>query len=170
MRIFQPTLLALALATALPALAQSTNEQILQELRALRDRVGELEAKLKAAEAKPAAKPQWGMTPEESAEFNRIAIKTESLQDNFTDQGFKGLVINGMIDPTYIWTQTRGGSFAFLNGFSGNGGDFSYPDDGFGYDNSYFGQAMLDLQKETEDGTRWRLSADSNSRESALTR
>jgi Putative beta-barrel porin-2, OmpL-like. bbp2 len=158
MSIFRPTALVLALAAALPALAQTSNEQILQELRALRDRVNELEAKLKAAEAAPAAKPQWGMTPEQAAEFNRIAIKTESLQDNFTDQGFKGLVISGMLDPTALWTKTRGGSFAFLNGFSGNGGDFSYPDDGFGYDNSYFGQAMLDLQKETEDGTRWRLT------------
>lgn len=156
MTLIRPTLLALSLLAAYPALAQS-NEEILKELRALRDRVTELEGKLKAAEAKPAA-GQWGMTPEQAAEFNRIAIKTESLQDNFTDQGFKGLVINGMLDPTYIWTKTGGGSFAFLNGFSGNGGDFSYPDDMFAYDNSYFGQAMLDIQKETEDGTRWRLT------------
>ena len=161
MRPIHPTLLVLALAAAFPATAQSTNEQILQELRALRDRVNELEAKLKAAEAKPAStavQPKWGMTPEQAAEFNRIAIKTESLQDSFTDQGFKGLVITGALDPTYIWTQTRGGSFAFLNGFAGNGGDFSYPDDGYGYDNSYFGQAMLDIQKDTEDGTKWRLT------------
>jgi len=162
MRHLRPTLLAVAvlasLSASVPALAQTSNEQILQELRALRDRVNELEAKLKAAEAKPPAQAQWGMTPEQSAEFNRIAIKAESMQDSFTDQGFKGLVISGMLDPTYIWTNTRGGSFAFLNGFSGSGGDFSYPDDAFGYDNSYFGQAMLDLQKETEDGTRWRLT------------
>lgn len=162
MRHLRPTLLAVALAAgftaSFPAVAQTSNEQILQELRALRDRVNQLEAKLKAAEAKPPAQAQWGMTPEQSAEFNRIAIKAESMQDSFTDQGFKGLVISGMLDPTYLWTNTRGGSFAFLNGFSGNGGDFSYPDDGFGYDNSYFGQAMLDLQKETEDGTRWRLT------------
>ena len=160
----RPTLLALALAAAFgaaaPAAAQS-NEEVLKELRALRDRVNELESKLKAAEAKPAAAPaasQWGMTPEQAAEFNRIAVKAESMQDSFTDQGFKGLVISGMLDPTYIWTKTRGGSFAFLNGFSGNGGDLSYPDDLFGYDNSYFGQAMLDIQKETEDGTKWRLT------------
>jgi hypothetical protein len=156
MTLIRPTLLALALVAAYPAQAQS-NEEVLKELRALRERVTELEAKLKATEAKP-AQAQWGMTPEQAAEFNRIAIKTESLQDNFTDQGFKGLVINGMLDPTYIWTKTRGGSFAFLNGFSGNGSDFSYPDDIFAYDNSFFGQAMLDIQKETEDGTRWRLT------------
>ena len=156
MTLIRPTLLAVALAAAFPALAQS-NAQILEELRALRERVTELEARLKAAEAKP-AQAQWGMTPEQAAEFNRIAIKTESLQDSFADQGFKGLVINGMLDPTYIWTKTGGGSFAFLNGFAGNGGDFSYPGDVYAYDNSYFGQAMLDIQKETEDGTRWRLT------------
>lgn len=164
MKNIRPTLLALAMLAAfpatMPALAQTSNDEILKELRALRDKVNQLEAKLKAAEAKPAApaQAQWGMTPEQAAEFNRIAIKTESMQDSFTDQGFKGLVVSGMIDPTFIWTQTRGGSFAFLNGFSGNGGDLSYPDDLFGYDNSYFGQAMLDIQKETEDGTKWRLT------------
>ena len=41
-----------------------------------------------------------------------------------------------------------GGSFAFLNAFSGNGSDLSYPDDGFGYDNSYFGQVRLDFKRE----------------------
>jgi Putative beta-barrel porin-2, OmpL-like. bbp2 len=160
MKQLRPALLAAALAAAFPAFAQS-NAEILQELKALRDKVNELEAKLKAAEAakpKEAKEAQWGMTPEQAAEFNRIAVKTESLQDSFTDQGFKGLVISGMLDPTFIWTKTRGGSFAFLNGFSGNGGDLSYPDDMFAYDNSYFGQAMLDIQKETEDGTRWRLT------------
>lgn len=157
MNHLRPALLAIALAAAFPAFAQS-NAEILQELKALRDKVNELEAKLKAAEAAKPKEAQWGMTPEQSAEFNRIAVKTESLQDSFTDQGFKGLVISGMLDPTFIWTQTRGGSFAFLNGFSGNGGDLSYPDDAFAYDNSYFGQAMLDIQKETEDGTRWRLT------------
>ncbi|MBY0236530.1 MAG: hypothetical protein K2W93_16240, partial [Burkholderiaceae bacterium] len=61
-----PLALSLALAAAYPvsALAQS-NEELLKELRALRDRVGQLEDKLKAAESKPAATaPQWGMTPQ----------------------------------------------------------------------------------------------------------
>lgn len=160
MNTVRPTLMALALAAAFPVLAQTSNDQVLQELRALRERVNQLEAQLKAAQDKPkeAGTPQWGMTPEQAQEFNRIAIKTESLQDSFTDQGFKGLVISGMMDPTFIWTRSRGGSFAFLNAFSGNGSDLSYPDDGFGYDNSYFGQVRLDFQKETEDGTRWRLT------------
>lgn len=171
MKAFRITALSVALAAALPALAQS-NADLLKELQALKAKVTELESRLNqaapgaaATAARPGASaparsatPQWGMTPEQTREFNRVRIKTEALEDNFTDQGFKGLVIKGMLDPTYIWTKSGGGSFAFLNGFTGNGGDLSYPNDGFGYDNSYFGQAMLDLQKETEDGSKWRLT------------
>ncbi|MGA1286256.1 MAG: DUF3138 family protein, partial [Rubrivivax sp.] len=154
MKPFSITALALALAAAFPAAAQD-NAQVLQELRALKSRIAELESQLKAQEER---KPQWGMTPDQARELNRVTVKTESLEDSFTDQGYKGLTIKGMVDPAFIWTRSRGGSFAFLNEFAGNGGDLSDPNDGFGYDNSFFGQAMLDLQKETEDGTLWRLT------------
>ncbi len=159
MTTFRPTLIALALFAAFPAAqAQATNQQILDELRALRERVNQLETQLKAEQAKPAPKAEWGMTPEQAAEFNRVAIKTEAIEDNLFDQGFKGLKISGMIDPTFIWTRSGGGSFVFLNGYGGTGGDFSYPNDVYAYDNSYFGMAVLDIQKETEDGTLWRLT------------
>ena len=89
------------------------------------------------------------MTPEQVRELNRVTIKAEALQDNFTDQGFKGLKISGLIDPTYIYNRNQdNGSFVFLN----NGGAR------YTYDNSYFGMAVLDLQKETESGARWRLT------------
>jgi len=42
--------------------------------------------------------------------------------------------------------QNRSG-FQFLNAVG---------DDGYNYDNSYFGAAVIDFQKETESGTRWR--------------
>jgi hypothetical protein len=155
MKLPRLTAVALAAAASAPAFAQS-NAELLNMVRELRARVTELEKKL-AAPAAPQP-GQWGMTPEQARELNRIAVKTESLQDNLEEQGFKGLKISGMIDPTYIWTKSGGGSVAFLNGFSGNGGDLSYPNDGYGYDNSYFGQVMLDFQKETEDGTKWRLT------------
>ena len=159
MKTLRPTLLALSLLAAYPAAqAQATNQQILDELRALRERVGQLEAQLESVKAKTPAKPQWGMTPEQAAEFNRIALKTEAMEDNFSDQGYKGLTISGMIDPTFIWTRGGNGSFAFLNGYGGSGSDFSYADDMYAYDNSYFGMAVLDIQKETEDGTQWRLT------------
>ncbi|MEP6876180.1 MAG: DUF3138 family protein, partial [Burkholderiales bacterium] len=143
-----PTALALALAAAFPgsALAQS-NEELLKELKALKDRVGELEKKLAD---KPAGEKQWGMTPEQSADFNRIAVKTEALEDNNEALGYKGLKIGGFFDPVYIYNraQNRAG-FQFLNRVN---------DDGYNYDNGYFGTAAIDFQKEMEGGTKWRLT------------
>jgi hypothetical protein len=89
------------------------------------------------------------MTPEQARELNRIAVKAEALQDNFTDQGFKGLKITGQMDPTWIYNKRQGdATFVFLN----NGGAR------YTYDNSYFGMAVLDFEKETESGTRWHLT------------
>ena len=153
MKLHASTALVLALACAFPALAQS-NEDLLKELRALRDRVTQLEQKLQqqpapaAAAASPAA-GQWGMTPEQARELNRIAVKAESLQDNFADQGFKGLKITGQMDPSWIYNKRQGdSSFVFLN----NGGAR------YSYDNSYFGMLVLDFEKETEGGSRWKLT------------
>ncbi|MGS0757130.1 DUF3138 family protein, partial [Roseateles sp. GG27B] len=145
--------LTLALATAYPgaALAQS-NEDLLKELRALRDRVGQLEDKLKAAEAKPvpaAATPaaQWGMTPAQAAEFNRISVKTEAIEDSTEAMGLKNLKISGFIDPTFIYNSAANTSgFQLLSKLP------------YAYDNGYFGMALLDLQKEMEGGTRWHLA------------
>jgi hypothetical protein len=150
--------LGLALAAAFPAAAQ-TNEELLKELRALRERVTELEKKLQpAAAAAPApgaaaapapAAGQWGMTPEQARELNRIAVKTEGLQDSFVDQGLKGLKISGQMDPTYIYNRAQDdATFVFLN----------YGDARYTYDNSYFGMAVLDIEKETDSGVRWKLT------------
>lgn len=147
MKIFAPTACAMVLAAAFPAWAQS-NEELLKELRALRERVNQLEQKLQGQTAAPAA-GQWGMTPEQAQELNRITVKTESLQDNFTDQGFKGLKISGQMDPTYIYnSRQKDATFVFLN----NGGAR------YTYDNSFFGMLVLDFDKETESGTKWKLT------------
>lgn len=149
MNLWKPAALALALAAAYPgaALAQS-NEELLKELKALKERVGELEKKL--ADKPAAAGRQWGMTPEQSAEFNRIAVKTEALEDNNEALGYKGLKISGFFDPTYIYNQRQNrAGFQFLNRVS---------DDGYNYDNGYFGTAAIDFQKEMEGGTKWRLT------------
>jgi hypothetical protein len=132
---------------ALPAAAQS-NEALLQELRALRERVEQLERQVRAQPAAP--KPgEWGMTPEQARELNRVAVKTEALQDQFTDQGFKGLKISGAIDPAFIINRRQDDrTFVFLN----NGGAR------YTYDNSYFGMAVIDFEKETESGARWKLT------------
>ncbi|EHR71487.1 Protein of unknown function (DUF3138) [Burkholderiales bacterium JOSHI_001] len=143
-----PLVLALALAAVLPlpAAAQS-NAEVLKELQALKAKVAELENKLKAADEK---KPEWGMTPEQAKELNRVTIKTEALEDQRDALGFKGLKISGYMDPTFIWNQRQNRAGAqFLN---------RVDDDGYRYDNSYFGAAVIDFTKETESGTRWRLT------------
>ena len=154
MKLPATTALVLALAAAFPAAAQN-NDELLKEVRALRDRIAELEKKLGATPAATPAAPaapaagQWGMTPEQARELNRIAVKAEAMQDSFADQGFKGLKITGQMDPTWIYNKRQGdSSFVFLN----NGGAR------YTYDNSYFGMAVLDFDKETESGTRWHLT------------
>ena len=149
MKTFHPHAVALALITAFPSLAVAqSNDELMKELRALKDRVTQLESALKAKESAP--EKQWGMTPEQVQDFNRISLKTEAIEDAIEAQGFKGLKISGYIDPTYIYNraQNRAG-FQFLNRVS---------DDGYNYDNSYFGTASIDFQKEMEGGTKWRLT------------
>ena len=43
------------------------------------------------------------MTPEQQAEFNRIAVKTEALEDSRDDSGFKDLKISGYADVNYVY-------------------------------------------------------------------
>ncbi len=171
------TCLAAALACAFPVAAQTkpkrlspaqaqSNAAVLEELKALRERVGDLEKKLQAAEADkakaaaapaavvaPAAAattPQWGMTPEQARELSRVTVKTEALEDSRDAFGFKGLKISGYMDPTFVFNKNQETSgFQFLNRVS---------DDGYNYDNSYFGAAVLDFQKETDSGVKWRLT------------
>ena len=155
MKFWQPTALAQAAVIALGASfasgasAQSAAD-LIKEIQELKKRVAELEGKQKATEAAKPAAGQWGMTPEQAAEFNRIAVKTEATEDNLEMWGIKGLTITGYMDPTFIYNkrQDRAG-FQFLNAVG---------DDGYNYDNSYFGAAVIDFTKETESGTRWKLT------------
>jgi hypothetical protein len=146
------SLLGVAIACATPGAARAqSNEELLRELKALKERVGELEKKLADKPTPTPAEAQWGMTPAQVQDFNRIAMKTEALEDAIEAQGLRGLKVSGMLDPTFVFDQRRRtGSAVFLNNFSG--------DDSFAYDNSYFGMAVIDFQKELEGGTRWRLT------------
>jgi Protein of unknown function (DUF3138) len=176
------TCLAAALACAFPVAAQTkakprpptqaqTNAALLEEMKALRERVAEMEKKLQAAEADKAKAPpvaaapaasapataQWGMTPEQARELNRVTVKTEALEDSRDALGFKGLKIAGYMDPTYIYNKNQNTStFQFLNKVDSSN-SFS-AGDGYNYDNSYFGAAVIDFQKETDSGVRWRLT------------
>jgi hypothetical protein len=149
MKAFRLTALALAASAWCAPTAAQTLADVLNELQAMKARVAELEAKLKAAPAAPGS-PQWGMTPDQVKEMNRITVKTEALEDSRDAAGLKLLTISGYADPTYIWNRNqRRAGFQFLN---------SVADDGYNYDNSYFGTIALDFQKETDSGTKWRLT------------
>ena len=154
MKLWQPTVLALALVSAFPSIAVAqSNAELLNELKALRERVGQLEQKLNgtAATAAPAA-AQWGMTPDQVREFNRIAVKTEATEDNLIASGLKGLTVSGYIEPVYIYNQRQHrAGFQFLN-------DQSI----YAYDTSYMGAASIDFTKETDSGTRWKLTLTPN--------
>ncbi|MBC7996156.1 MAG: DUF3138 family protein [Rhizobacter sp.] len=147
-KFWHPTAMSLALLAAFPMAAGAQSlDDLRKEQKALKDKVTALEQKLKDAETKPA---EGGMTPQEKQDFNRIVIKTEALEDNQEAMGFRGLMISGQMDPAFIYNKAQGrAGFQFLN---------SVGDDGYNYDNSYFGMAMLDIQKEMEDGTKWRFT------------
>jgi len=151
-KFWHPTALSIALLAAFPLAAGAQSlDDLRKEQKALKDKVTALEQKLKDAEAKPApAGGTGGMTAQEKQDFNRIAIKTEALEDNQEAMGFRGLKISGQMDPSFIYNkaQDRAG-FQFLN---------KVDDDGYNYDNSYFGIAILDFQKEMEGGTKWRFT------------
>ena len=136
--------LALGAAFAGPAHAQSMDD-VLKELAALKKRVAELEAAQKAP-AKPDS-AQWGMTPEQTREFNRIAVKTEALEDALEAQGLKNLKVSGFIDPTYLYNRAQNvATFQLVN------------KDPYSYDAGYFGMALIDFQKELDGGTKLRLT------------
>ena len=159
---WKPAALTLALAAAFPGMAfAQSNATLLKELKALQDRITELEKKLAEKPAPPPPPPvaapapaekQWGMTPEQLQDFNRISVKTEALEDSLFDAGLKGLTISGYIEPTYIYNRLQGrAGFQFLNDQSD-----------YAYDNSYMGSAVIDFKKETESGTIWKLTLSPN--------
>ncbi len=165
----QAAVLALAVAAAFPQAAQAqSNKELLKELRDLKARMVDLEKKLAAqaeqnaqtaktvaatpaVAAAPAPEPVApGMTPEQLQDFNRIAVKTEALEDARDMLGFKGLKVSGYVDPAFIYNQRQHrAGFQFLN---------SVANGLYTYDNSYIGMAVLDITKETDSGSRWRLT------------
>ncbi len=149
----QRKIIVVALACAMPwmsAHAQSAAD-LQKEIELLKTQLKMLQEKIEAVASKSAA---GGVDPEE---FNRIKIKVESAEDNSIAAGFAGLKISGMVDPTFIYSQRQDqAGFVFLNNFNGAGN--SGPGDSYAFDNSYFGQAMLDIQKETDSGAKWRLT------------
>lgn len=151
----QQTALAASLLFPVLASAQS-NADLQRQIDALQVQIKQLTEALKGAAPAPVeAVKAPSVDPEE---FNRIKTKVEAMEDQGEVAGFKGLRISGGIDPTYIYNRNkRSSSFAFLNNFSGS--DANGNAQVYSYDNSYFGLAYLDVQKEIDDGgTRFRLT------------
>ena len=105
MPILKRTVAAVVLAFPVAALAQS-NQELKAEIEALKSKLQQLERLIeqKAAPAPAAAAAE----PVDPAEFNRIRVKVEAMEDNQETQGFKGLKISGFIDPTYIYSRAQG--------------------------------------------------------------
>jgi opacity protein-like surface antigen len=165
-------ILVVAIAVAFPAVATAqSNKQLKLELNALKAHVRQLEAMIEKVAAQagnasaPAASAQAAPAsaePEKAAgeavdvaEFNRIRIKTEAMEDSIEANGFKALKFSGYVDPSYIYNRNaRTSSFVFLN----NNSSINGSEESFGYDNTYFGSAMLNLEKELEGGTKFKLT------------
>lgn len=176
MHLLKKLVVAIAIAYPAVAMAQSTKE-LKAELEALKSHVKKLEAMieqvgLQAQQASSAAAQagtqaaqataqvavqadKAGAETVDVAEFNRIRVKTEAMEDAAEVNGFKGLKISGYVDPTYIYNRNaRTSSFVFLN----NNSDINGSGEGFGYDNTYFGSGMLNFEKELEGGTKFKVT------------
>jgi hypothetical protein len=87
----------------------------------------------------------------ELEEYNRIKTKVEAAEDVSNTNGMKGLRISGGIDPVYIWNQNKNlSTFSF--------GNNTTTPAAASYDDSMFGVAYLDVQKEMEGGTKFHLT------------
>ncbi len=89
------------------------------------------------------------------AAFDQLSIKVDALQDSMDTAGMTGLRISAGIDPVYMYNRDTGtASFMFLNNFS----NINSSGESYSYDNSYFGMAYIDFQKQMQDGTKMRLT------------
>ncbi len=163
--------LVVAVALAYPALATAqSNAELKAELEALKSHVKRLEAMIEkvgsqaaqantqAAQAKAEVAAQAEKTGAEQVdvtEFNRIRIKTEAMEDASEANGFKALKVSGYVDPSYIYNRNaKTSSFVFFN----NNSSINGSGESFGYDNTFFGSGMFNLEKELDGGTRLKLT------------
>jgi hypothetical protein len=92
------------------------------------------------------------------ADIARMQVKLDAMETSHTDNGFAGLKISGMIDPTFIASSNRrSAGFNFLNNFDGVDRSAAGQDSSYAFDNSFFGMALLQIDKEMENGTKFKL-------------
>jgi hypothetical protein len=148
--------MAVAVTLALPMLANAqTNAELKSEIDILKAQINELKSMMKQQAAAPAAAAPASAEAVDPAEFAAVRTKVDALIDDKELTGFKGLRISAGIDPVYIYNRAKGTrSFSFENNFANINGSGEV----FSYDNSYFGMGYLDVQKEMEGGTKFRLT------------
>ena len=148
--------IAVAVTLAFPMLVSAQSSADLQgQIEALKAEVSQLKALIMRGAATPAVQ-EAQLPPVDPEDFNQVKVKVEAMQDQQLTAGFKGLRIAGGFDPVYMFNRAKGtSSFAFLNNFVNTNGS----GETYAYDNSYFGMAYLDIQKEMDDGgTKFRLT------------
>jgi hypothetical protein len=151
--------IVVAVALALPmAAGAQTNEELNSEIQQLKAQVNELRDMMKQQAAAPAPSPttEPAAATVDPSEFSQLQVKVDAIEDSAEVAGMKGLRISAGFDPVYMYNQAKGtSSFAFLNNFSNINGSGEVAS----YDNSYFGMAYLDIQKDMGDGgTKLRLT------------
>ncbi|MES2048983.1 MAG: DUF3138 family protein [Pseudomonadota bacterium] len=157
MQLLKKAVIAIALAFPAVAMAQSAQD-LKNELDAMKAKIKQLEAMVEAINVKAATVATTDA--ENQAEFNRMRIKTEAMDDQLETSGLKGFKISGFIDPTYIYNQRQNtSSFILMKNFSDVNGTGAHPSQNaaYAYDNAFFGSALLRFEKEMEGGTKWLL-------------
>ena len=151
---------AFAVVLAFPLLASAqSNAELQSQIQELKAQLNQLKAMITQNASAPASAPVAQgdqVPPVDPEEFNQVKVKVDSMIDQQATAGFKGLRISGGFDPVYMVNRAKDtSSFAFLNNFSNVNGS----GEAYSYDNSYFGLAYLDVQKEMDDGgTKFRLT------------
>ena len=152
------SVLAVALAfssvVSLPVYADESPEQMKQRIEQLEGQVKHLQELVEQTMAKVnQAAEAASASADQQSQIDRLAVKVDAMDDAQESSGFKDLKISGMVDPTFIYNQAQDSSgFNFLNNFDGRDSNNAYA-----YDNSYFGQAMLEVDKGFEGGTQMKL-------------
>lgn len=147
--LLHPTKTMATAITCAMALAAAPNAAVAadSEVAQLRTELAKLQARLEALEA---AKPD--------GDIARLQVKQDAMETAHTEAGLGGLKISGMIDPTYIASSNRrSAGFNFLNNFDGQDRSAAGQDSMYAFDNSFFGMMLLQFDKESENGTKWRL-------------
>lgn len=144
---FKTKLLIVAMASAMPLVSvqAQTQTELQKEIAALRAQLQSLQQKVEAMGAKAEASAPPAAVAQQ---VNRLEQRLDLADDEAEATGFTGLTIKGQVDPTLIYNRN---SDSFTPVFMSNDGKE------WGYDNSSFGQAMLEFAKETEDGNKFVL-------------